>query len=146
MKKVSKERYLYDRDGVFYYRRRVPLKLVSIIQGKYISKKDHIIGYSLGTSDLTEAKKRRDLANLKWGEQFKKASEALLSGEIYTPTLSREDALKLVRDFIQETDLKFQKDEAKRGLISDEIKRDIEIDLGISEQTLADPSNEEGCR
>jgi len=63
----------------------VPLKLVSIVKGKFISKKDHIIGYSLGTSDLTEAKKRRDLANLEWGEHFEKASEALLSGETYTP-------------------------------------------------------------
>ena len=78
---MPKERYLYDRDGVFYYRRRVPKKLVSIVQGKYISKKDHIIGYSLGTSDLTEAKKSRDLANLEWGEHFEKASEALLSGD-----------------------------------------------------------------
>jgi Domain of unknown function (DUF6538) len=50
MEKVSSKHHLCRRNGVFYYRRRVPTQLVDAFGKKTIQ-------FSLKTSDLSEAKK-----------------------------------------------------------------------------------------
>ena len=67
--------HLLNRKGVYYYHRRVPLPLV-----KKLGKK--VILFSLGTTDLKQAKKRRALAELKWDAQF----DALEQAPLHQPT------------------------------------------------------------
>jgi hypothetical protein len=50
MKKVSSKHHLSRRNGVYNYRRRVPTHLVEALGKKMIQ-------FSLGTSNLSEAKK-----------------------------------------------------------------------------------------
>jgi hypothetical protein len=58
MEKVSSKHHLCRRNGVFYYRRRVPTHLVHTFGKKTIQ-------FSLETSSLSEAKKRRAAEDLK---------------------------------------------------------------------------------
>lgn len=51
MKDVAKTPYLWKRDGVWYFKRRVPAHLVD-------RAKTPVVKYSLETSDLAEAKRR----------------------------------------------------------------------------------------
>jgi hypothetical protein len=59
---VSDQRLL-RRNGVYYYRRRVPLHLVE----KFGKK---VVQASLHTTSLKEAKKRRTLRDLEWDAKF----------------------------------------------------------------------------
>jgi hypothetical protein len=72
MKQVSATHLLILRKGVWYYRRRVPNALIPTF-GK-------IIQFSLHTTSLKEAKKRRAVEDLKWATQFEAAEEKSNSG------------------------------------------------------------------
>jgi len=72
MKKVSQTYHLIRRNGTYQYRRRVPLELVAVIGKKEIQ-------FSLGTSNLTEAKKRRAVEDLKWSTRFEVAANGLVT-------------------------------------------------------------------
>ncbi len=63
MEKVSSTYHLTQRNGVWYYRRRVPIQLIGTFGKK-------VIQFSLETSSLKEAKKRRAAEDLKWSIQF----------------------------------------------------------------------------
>lgn len=134
---MPKNHHMNNRDGVWYYRRRVPKHLVSAF-GK------STIYFSLKTKNFNEAAKRRNILDVEWDARFEQAEKHPDATLQTVSSLSRDEALKIVRDYVQETDLKFQKQEAKRGPVPEDIKRDIEIDLGISKQILEDPSSEEG--
>lgn len=133
---MPKKHNLTNRDGVWYYRRRVPKGLE-----KAIGKK--VIQFSLKTKDFEEAAKLRNYHDFQFDDQFEQAKTQPLEPIQTDSALSRDEALRIVRDYVQKTDLKFQKREAKRGVISEDIKRDIELELGISESTFADLSSEE---
>jgi len=137
MSKVPKKHNLTDRKGVWYYRRRVPKDLQRAF-GK------SVIQLSLKTKDFNEAAKLRNLQDVEWDACFELAGKQ--TGDVLQAisTFSRHEALKIVRDYVQDNDLKFQQREAKRGPVSDDIKQDIEFDLGLSEQSLADISDKEG--
>ena len=60
---MSETNRLLKRKNVWYYRRRVPLPLVSKIGKKFIQ-------VSLETSSLAEAKKRRTVRDLEWDTRF----------------------------------------------------------------------------
>ena len=138
MQEAPKNHHMINRDGVWYFRRRVPKDLVPVFGKTFIQ-------FSLQTNGRKEAEKLRNLADVKWDARFKQAEEQVASGETPASVLSRQEALKVVRDYVVQKDIEFQNIEAKRGLISQEAQRDIEIELGITEQELADPSSEQGC-
>ena len=59
------------RGGTWYYRRKVPDHLVAQFGRRMIQ-------HSLGTKDKVEARKRRDIENVKWSAHF----EACEAGEL----------------------------------------------------------------
>src|SRR4051794_30747718 len=90
-------------NGVWYYRRRVPLHLV-----KAFGKK--VIQVSLQTGDLKLAKKRRTVRDIEWDasfQAFERQGAVAASGE---PTLasasqlSEAELLQLVRDYVERID------------------------------------------
>jgi hypothetical protein len=60
---------LQRRNGVYYYRRRVPLDLVEKIGKK-------VVQFSLHTTDFKEAKKLRTLRDLEWDAKFAACSQS----------------------------------------------------------------------
>ncbi|HEY6702207.1 MAG TPA: DUF6538 domain-containing protein, partial [Pseudolabrys sp.] len=113
---MSTQHHLTKRNGVFYYRRRVPLHLVECF-GK------SIIQFSLHTSSLKEAKKRRAVEELKWTTQFEAAEKAqskASAGKNSQPTakaaapLTDSEVIRLVQDYVQRKD-----EQAQRYLVAD---------------------------
>jgi hypothetical protein len=100
---VSNQR-LQRRNGVYYYRRRVPLPLVSNFGKKFVQ-------VSLHTTSLKEAKKRRTLRDLEWDAKFGAASSpangdngpAVPTTSLAQP-LSESELLRLVRDYVARQD------------------------------------------
>lgn len=137
MEKVPKKHNLTQREGVWYYRRRVPQGLEKAM-GKLV------IQFSLKTKDFNEAAKLRNVQDVEWDARFERASQKSDGGAQTKSELSRYEALKIVWEYVQKTDKKIQKMEASRGNVSKDIQQDIEYELQISEQTLADVSNQEG--
>ncbi|HEX4238036.1 MAG TPA: DUF6538 domain-containing protein, partial [Xanthobacteraceae bacterium] len=70
---VSKQR-LQRRNGVYYYRRRVPLQLVAKFGKKFVQ-------VSLQTTSLKEAKKLRTLCDLEWDAKFAACSSPAHGGD-----------------------------------------------------------------
>ena len=134
---MPKNHNLPNRKGVWYYRRRVPQGLEKAI-GK------SVIQFSLKTKDFKVAARMRDELDVTWNERFANLAEQSDDPVQVKSALSHHDALRIVREYVQKTDLKFQRQETTRGTVSKGIKRDIEFDLGLSEQTVADISNMEG--
>jgi hypothetical protein len=100
MDDMAGTQHLLRRDGVFYYRKRVPKTLVEKV-GKAV------IQYSLNTSNLSEAKKRRDAENLKWAVRFEAlANPAGNPADGPAQVLSEADAVRLVQQFVEQTDAK----------------------------------------
>ncbi len=135
--------HLLHRDGVYYYRRRVPEPLVSKLGKK-------VVQFSLGTSNLAEAKKRRDVANLKWTTRF----EALASdsqsvadavpGDGPAQVLSEAEAVRLVQQYVEQTDAK-----NRQRLMADPPETEAERaamkqDAEMERQTLRNLDNPNG--
>jgi integrase len=131
MEKVSDTHHLVRRDGVWYFRRRVPKPLVAALGKK-------IIQYSLDTSDKKEAKKRREIEDVKWSARF----EALVAeqGTSSTPaaasTLSKRQLIQLVRDYVDSMDERFQTRYAADPPESEDQKSEMRADLEIGVQIL----------
>src|SRR5262249_49583936 len=96
---VSNQR-LQRRNGVYYYRRRVPLHLVAEFGKK-------VVQVSLHTTSLKEAKKRRTLRDLEWDAKFAACSSPTNGGHgpvVQTTALgqplSEGELLQLVRDYV----------------------------------------------
>src|SRR5437764_5317917 len=100
MEQVSATHHLIRRNGVWYYRRRVSMPLVAMFGKK-------VIQFSLNTSSLKEAKKRRAAEDLKWTTQFdaaeKKNGDAVAangsqSAEHPAPPLTDSEVIRLVQE------------------------------------------------
>src|SRR3954453_2238598 len=100
MEALSQTYHLIRRNGVWSYRHRVPTHLVQTF-GK------PVIQFSLRTSDLREAKKRRAAEDLKWSTRFEAAeSGAPSTGKSETGAhaipvprlLSARELVRLVQD------------------------------------------------
>jgi hypothetical protein len=94
------------RNGTYYYRRRVPLHLVEAI-GK------RVVRYSLKTTNLKEAKRRREVADIEWSARFAAAensqpdiSRAGTEGTV-RPKCSSNLA-RLVVDYVMRMDARIQ--------------------------------------
>src|SRR6266540_1931014 len=101
MKAVSQTYHLMRRNGVWSYRRRVPTHLTQTFGKK-------VIQFSLETSSLKEAKKRRAAEDLKWSTQFEAAekelgpaaaSEKKPTSSASAPPLSEREVIRLVQAY-----------------------------------------------
>jgi hypothetical protein len=112
MEQVSATHHLIRRNGVWYYRRRVPTPLVPSFGKK-------VIQFSLDTSSLKEAKKRRAAEDLKWTTQFE-ATEKLVASNgandnapASVPALSERDVIRLVQEYVEQTDARIARSTGK---------------------------------
>ena len=67
---MSGNNHLSRRNGVYYYRRRVPAQLIKPIGSK-------VIQFSLGTTSLKEAKQLRTAKDLEWDVRFEACTKSL---------------------------------------------------------------------
>jgi hypothetical protein len=92
---MSKPQGMIRRGGVFYYRRRVPLDLLTAFQGRKELKE------SLRTNDLREAKKRRNRAASKFDALFETARATASAPD---KQLTPESIRAFVRQYVDEED------------------------------------------
>ncbi len=105
---MSQTNHLIRRNGTWYYRRRVPLALVENIGSKFIQ-------FSLHTTDLNEAKKRRAVEDIKTAHRFEAAGPKS-SGAKFSKTpsgttpepLSQAELLRLVCNYVERSDDRWQ--------------------------------------
>ena len=97
---MSQTNHLIRRNGTWYYRRRVPLALVEHIGSKFIQ-------FSLHTTDLNEAKKRRAVEDIKTAHRFeaagaKSSSTKFAKAPLGTKQepLSQAELKRLVCDYV----------------------------------------------
>jgi integrase len=135
---VSTQHHLTKRNGVFYYRRRVPLHLVESF-GK------SIIQFSLQTSSLKEAKKQRAVADLKWTTQFEAVENSLTSTDASvkngTPAavaspLSANEVIRLVQEYVERTDRRSHEKFIGDPPESEKQKANIKADIELGQQIL----------
>jgi integrase len=137
MEKVSSKHHLCRRNGVFYYRRRVPMHLVEALGKKTIQ-------FSLGTSNLSEAKKRRAAEDLKWTTRFETAEKSLGSTDVsvngnpaaIVSTLSTAEVIRLVQEYIERTDQRSHERFMRDPPESQQQKADIKADIELGQQIL----------
>ena len=100
---MSGNQRLLRRNSVYYYRRRVPQHLV-----KKIGKES--IQFSLKTTSLAQAKKRRALKDLEWDARFDALEDAVPPPKsaksqptVNSTKFSEGELLRLVREYVEET-------------------------------------------
>jgi integrase len=135
MKPVSDQRLL-RRNGVYYYRRRVPLQLVEKIGRK-------VVQVSLQTTNLKKAKKLRTLRDLEWDARFEAYSISNVDGEslgvqmtaLFQP-LSETELVGLVRDYVDRHDRLAEKRDASCYPETATEQADMRIEAEVVAQTL----------
>ena len=93
---------LHRRNGVYYYRRRVPVHLVEKLGKK-------VVQISLHTTSFNEAKKLRTLKDLEWDTRFDefgqpKSGVAPPASALPTASLSEPGIAQLIRDYVARQD------------------------------------------
>jgi integrase len=135
---VSAQHHLTKRNGVFYYRRRVPLHLVESF-GK------SIIQFSLQTSSLKEAKKQRAVEDLKWTTQFETVENSLTSTDAsakngtpaaVAPPLSANEVIRLVQEYVERTDRRSHEKFIGDPPESEKQKANVKADIELGQQIL----------
>jgi integrase len=137
MKKVSAKHHLSRRNGVYHYRRRVPTHLVEALGKKTIQ-------FSLGTSNLSEAKKRREAEDLIWTTRFETAKKSLsytgapVNGNpaATASTLSTAEVIRLVEEYVERTDQRSHERFMRDPPESQQQKSDIKADIELGQQIL----------
>jgi Domain of unknown function (DUF6538) len=108
MKTVSGNQRLLRRNGVYYYRRRVPLHLVEKLGRK-------VVQLSLNTASFKEAKQLRAIKDLEWDARFHQleANDSTVTAD--TPKaknakspLPESELLRLVREYVERKDIEAQ--------------------------------------
>jgi hypothetical protein len=131
------DQHLLRRNGIYYYRRRVPLHLVTAIAKK-------VVQVSLHTTSLKEARKRRTLRDLEWDARFEAAaavgpahalnqeSQLAAPGE----PLDESACLELVRNYVERHDREARNREAKVYPITAEERSEMQIEAEVEAQSL----------
>jgi hypothetical protein len=135
IKPVSVQR-LQRRNGVYHYRRRVPLQLVEKFGKKFVQ-------VSLHTTILKEAKKLRTLRDLEWDAKFASCSSPPNGGDgpavqataLGQPLLEAE-LLQLIRDYVERHDRAARKREVQCSPITAEERTEMQIDAEVEAQSL----------
>jgi hypothetical protein len=138
MKPVSNNLHLMRRNGVYYYRRRVPDFAVAALDRK-------VIQYSLKTHDKTRARKQCEFEDVRWSARF----DAIARGNSETTSKAPSatlDAAELVRQYVERTDERSRKrlknDPPRNRDELAEQKMNVEMDLdGLRDPT--DPNGEQ---
>jgi hypothetical protein len=137
MKKVSANNHLLRRNGIYYYRRRVPTHLISALGRKFIQ-------LSLDTTSLAQAKKLRTVRDLEWDAYFEAAEKKAAapqpssksSEHPATAPLSEGEVVELVRDYVERMDERFRGRLAERPPDSQQVKADLKMEDELEIQTL----------
>ncbi len=105
---MADKRYLIQIDGWWRYNRRLPKDLVGLIQDDR-STKTGLIRYSLDTTDLEVAQKRRNCENVIWDAIFEVAEEGR------PLPLNKNQAVRLVQEYVERTDKEWQRKHSVGG-------------------------------
>jgi hypothetical protein len=135
IKPVSVQR-LQRRNGVYYYRRRVPLPLVAKLGRK-------VVQVSLHTTSLKEAKKLRTLRDLEWDAKFAACSippngadaPPVQSTALGQP-LSETDLVQLVHAYVERQDRAARQRQVRGYPITAEERTTMQIDAEVEAQSL----------
>ena len=133
---------LLNRKGVWYYRRRVPPELVERMGMEVVS-------LSLGTKELKEAQKQRELKDIEWSARFEAlaALPSVVNGsQSGKVSITVHQAESLIRAYVEKSVRSFAhryeddppKDDAERH----EMAKQIDIDATIL-TSVGDPQNDE---
>jgi integrase len=135
IKPVSVQR-LQRRNGVYYYRRRVPLPLVAKL-GKTVVQE------SLHTTNVKQAKKLRTLRDLEWDARFEAATVVETAGATneHAPLesggpLDKSTCLELVRAYVERQDRAARQRELQGCAATAVERREMQIDAEIEAQSL----------
>ena len=143
---MSDSHHLIRRQGVWYYRRRVPTPLRAAM-GK------SVIQFSLRTSNKAEAKKLREAWDVRLSAEFERADRAgnsqILKGRPIGPRessdpLSEPFAIRLVRDYVERLDRRFQDRLASDGPESEEQRSEMIADVEYGVQILKNRDDPRG--
>jgi integrase len=146
MEDVSDSYHLICRNGVWYYRRRVPEHLAATIGKK-------VIQFSLQTNNKKEAKKHRDVWDARWSLEFEKAEHC--AGEATQPSapdspprsrpvLFESSAIRLLRDQLEQLDRRAQREHVVDGPASEEERREMISEIGEELQILRNVDDPRG--
>jgi integrase len=131
------DQHLLRRNGIYYYRRRVPLHLVNTLGKK-------VVQVSLHTTSFKEARKRRTLCDLEWDARFEAATTvgpADAVNEQYQLAapgglLDESACLELVRNYVERLDRQAREREAQGYPITAEERTDMQIEAEVEAQSL----------
>ena len=136
---MSSTHHLFRRNGTWSYRRRVPTHLVETLGKK-------LIQFSLQTTDLKQAKKRRSAEDLKWSTRFEAAEHNLAPGALFAQAgspapaicapLSEQEVIKLVQEYVEKTDQRSHGNLLRDPPESEEQKADMRADVEMRRQIL----------
>lgn len=139
MKKLAGNQHLLRRNGVYYYRRRVPLQFVKEIGKQFIQQ-------SLNTTSLAKAKKLRALRDLEWDARFEgpekddnPGPDSLNSKHSVNSTQSSDgDLLRLVREYVERKDEEFRKRFDSHPPESEREKAEMSMESKLDAQIIRD--------
>lgn len=126
MCEVPKNHHLQNRDGVWYYRRRVPADCVVAIGRSMIFA-------SLSTRDLKEARLRRDLRDVEWNARFEAASGSIskVPNTAGSPApgnalldVDRVHIVRLVQDYVARKDALMERRLENHGPVDEEDRQE----------------------
>ncbi|MDR3570647.1 MAG: site-specific integrase [Candidatus Pacebacteria bacterium] len=142
---MARKNHILVRQGFYYYRRRVPDRLVARVGRRMIQ-------FSLRTSDRARAAKLGEIEDVKWSAQFADAASKIGASDPASDgpstakanPLSPHQAMRLVWDYVARMDSRNAEEFKKDGPASDkereEIKTNLEIELQAYE-SLDDPTS-----
>jgi integrase len=136
MNPMSDQR-LQRRNGVYYYRRRVPLDLVEKIGKK-------VVQFSLHTTDFKEAKKLRTLRDLEWDAKFAACSQSAAGpddAQTSAQPLSETELVQLVRDYVERLDQLARRREVTDYPENPVQKAEMTIEAEVETQILTSPDH-----
>ena len=103
--------HLEKRKGIYHYRRRVPDELIAAIGKKTIKQ-------SLKTTTIAEARKLRNLLDVRWDDEFQRAAAGLATGSQQTISphtggkdangIGRTDVISRVQDYVNRELTRFE--------------------------------------
>jgi Domain of unknown function (DUF6538) len=141
MSKMPSTYRLLNRKGVWYYRRRVPPELVERMGMEVVS-------LSLGTKDLKEAQKQRELKDLEWSARFEQlaALPSMNGSQSGKMPITGHEAEKLIRAYLEKSirtfTRRYEDDPPKDIAERQEMAKQIDIDATIL-TSVGDPQNDE---
>jgi integrase len=128
--KVGLKHHLHQRDGAWYYRRRVPKSLMGSFGA--------MIQFSLGTTNLRKAAKLREIHDVEWTRRFEAAEagheptiERAERANAHAKTLTEADAIQRVRAYVQTIDERRRKDALASSPMDSDERREWETELAI---------------